>query len=210
MPRLALLSAIMLAVILVPFLLWGDAIEHWATVFVQSGTGRGQVAAVIAALLASDIALPVPSSLLSTAAGALLGFPLGTLTSWIGMTAGCLIGYRMGRHAPAEKLLGPQETQRVKAAAERFGDWMLVVFRAVPVLAEASVFFAGLSAMPATRFLAITALSNLGISAAYAATGAWFQSRENFLIVFAGAVGIPAVAALAARFLLGPTQSRRM
>lgn len=210
MPRLVVLSLVMLALIIVPFLLWGDAIERWANAFVQSGAGRWQAAAIIAALLAADIVLPVPSSLLSTAAGVLLGFALGSLTSWIGMTAGCVIGYRMGLHAPAGRLLGEVETRRVKAAADRFGDWTLVLFRAVPVLAEASVFFAGLTAMPAGRFLTITSLSNLGISAAYAATGAWFGGRENFLMVFAGAIGIPACALLIARLFLGSGQSRKI
>lgn len=156
--------------------------------------------------LAADIVLPVPSSLLSTAAGALLGFAGGTLTSWLGMTAGCLIGFLLSRRVPGEKMLGPAEMQRVRNAQQRYGDWMLMLFRAVPVLAEASVFFAGLTLMPLRRFLLITATSNLGISLAYAGTGAFFAGRESFLMAFAGAIAIPAVAMLGAR-LLTPASS---
>jgi uncharacterized membrane protein YdjX (TVP38/TMEM64 family) len=70
----------------------------------------------------------------------------------------------------------------------------------VPVLAEASVFLAGLARMPFGRFAWITGLSNLGISAVYAAAGAFAARRESFLLAFAAAVLIPAAAMLAVRY----------
>lgn len=197
--RFAILSAAMLAAILVPFFLWGDALEAWATAYVHSGAGRWQMAAVIAALLASDIVLPVPASILSVAAGSLLGFTLGTATSWVGLTAGCLLGYALGKRSGGEKLLSAKERERLQSAQSRYGDWMLILFRAVPVLAEASVFFAGLTRMPWLRFAAITAVSNLGVSAAYGVTGAFFAGREAFLWAFSGAVLLPAVALIVSR-----------
>lgn len=202
--RLALVSVLMLIAIIVPFLLWGEALEQWAAAYVRSEAGWWPVAAAIAALLASDIVLPVPSSLLATAAGALLGFTGGAAASWLGMTAGCLLGYALGSRTGGERLLGPSDLQRVRHAQQRFGDWMLIVFRAVPVLAEASVFFAGLSRMPWRRFAAITSISNLGISLAYSAAGAFFAGRESFLLVFAAAVALPGVAMIMSRQLNRP------
>lgn len=200
MLRLGIAAIGMLAVILIPFALWGERIEAWAASFVSSGAGWWQAAAVFSALLASDIVLPVPSSLISTAAGALLGFAGGVACSWLGMTAGCLFGYLLGRRSPAEKLLGEAESAKVMEARAKYGDWVLIVFRAVPVLAEASVFVAGLARMPFRRFAWITGLSNLGISAVYAAAGAFAARRESFLLAFTAAVLIPAAAMLAARY----------
>jgi hypothetical protein len=40
----------------------------------------------------------------------------------------------------------------------------------------------------------LASLANLGISLAYAGTGAFAASRESFLLAFAGAVTIPAIA----------------
>ncbi|MDX1982709.1 MAG: VTT domain-containing protein [Bryobacteraceae bacterium] len=197
--RLAAAAAVMLAAILVPFFLWGEQIEAWAGAFVKSGAGWWQAAAVLAGLLAADVVLPVPSSLLSTAAGALLGFTGGVVSSWLGMTAGCLAGYGLGRWLPPGKLLGDAEALRLRGASEKYGDWMLILFRAVPVLAEASVFFAGLTGMAWCRFLLMTALSNLGISAVYAAAGAFAARRDSFLLAFASAVLIPGAAMLMAR-----------
>ncbi len=67
-------------------------------------------------------------------------------------------------------------------------------FTPVPVLAEASVLFAGMSKMNFRRFLIISTLSNLGISIVYAAVGAYSVSENSFLLAFAGAIIIPAVA----------------
>lgn len=199
MARWALLLALTLAAILIPFFLWGEPLEQWIRTLLESGSARWTVAAALAGLLALDIVLPVPSSLVSTAAGALLGFAGGVLTSWIGMTAGCLLGYWLAAGSKGERLLGEVEVARLRRTQERFGDWMLIVFRAVPVLAEASVIFAGLTRVPLRRFLLITATSNLGISIAYSATGAFFARRESFLLAFAGAIAIPALAMLIAR-----------
>jgi hypothetical protein len=53
--------------------------------------------------------------------------------------------------------------------------------------------------MPWPSFLALAALSNLGISAAYAAVGAWSARVSSFLLAFAGAVLLPLAALLLAR-----------
>jgi uncharacterized membrane protein YdjX (TVP38/TMEM64 family) len=161
---------------------------------------------VISGLLASDVVLPVPSSLVSTAAGLLLGFWSGAAACWVGMMAGCLAGYGIGARAgraAASRLVGEAELERVASASRHFGEGMIVLFRAVPVLAEASVVFAGTVRMPLPRLLVVSGLSNLGISAAYAAVGAWSAEVPSFLLAFGGAVVLPLVAILASRFLTG-------
>jgi uncharacterized membrane protein YdjX (TVP38/TMEM64 family) len=157
-------SVLLLAAILLPFLIWGGRIEAWTLAFLRSGAGRWTVAAVVAGLLASDIALPVPSSLVSTAAGSLLGFAAGAAASWAGMCLGCVVGYRLGR-------AGRADVSRVRAARDRYGDWILVLFRPIPVLAEASVVMAGLARVPWPRFVLLTFSSNLAVSVAYAYLG---------------------------------------
>jgi len=190
--RLPLAGLLLFAAIIVPFTIWEDAILAWTDRFTHTPGNAGAVAATLAALLAADIVLPVPSSLVSTAAGALLGFWPGTLTSWMGMTLGSLAGYALGKASP--RWLGAADRDRLENARKKWGDWIVIVFRPVPVLAEASCVFAGASAMPLRRFAMLASLANLGISLAYAATGAFAASRESFLLAFAGAVTIPAIA----------------
>jgi membrane protein DedA with SNARE-associated domain len=96
-------------------------------------------------------------------------------------------------------LVGQAELVRAESITQRYGEWTLILTRAVPVLAEASVIFAGIARMPFPRFIAITALSNLGIAVAYAAVGAFSMRMESFLVAFAGAIALPGIAAIALR-----------
>jgi membrane protein DedA with SNARE-associated domain len=75
---------------------------------------------------------------------------------------------------------------------------MIVICRAVPVLAEASVLFAGVTRMPFRRFLLLAGLSNLGIAVTYSAVGAYALEAESFLLAFAGAIILPGIAMLVA------------
>lgn len=187
-----------LALILIPFMLFGEQIEVWTEHFIETSAEHAtQIALVLGLLLGGDILLPVPSSLVSTAAGFVLGFGRGLLTSWAGMTASCLLGYtlaaRLGRPVAA-RLVGERELERLAALQQRFGDWVLLIARPVPVLAEASVMFAGLSRVSFARFAVLTTLSNLGISAVYAAVGAFSSNANSFLLAFFGAILAPGLA----------------
>jgi uncharacterized membrane protein YdjX (TVP38/TMEM64 family) len=158
----------------------------------------------IVGLLASDIFLPIPSSIVSTAAGVLLGFWRGTAAIWAGMMAACLLGYATGMRASgmARRFVGPDGLARVEALAEKYGDWTIALCRPIPVLAEASVIFAGLVQTPFRRFAALTAASNLGVAIGYAAVGAFSMTMDSFLFAFLGSLLLPAIAMAIARLIL--------
>ena len=104
----------------------------------------------------------------------------------------------------ARRFVGEAGLQRASALAARYGDFILLASRPVPVLAEATVIFAGLVRTPLARFLQLTGLSNLGIALAYGAIGAFSMQMNSFWLALAGAIVLPAVAALAARLWLKP------
>jgi membrane protein DedA with SNARE-associated domain len=195
--------AAVLSLIVVPFLIFGEALEFWALRELRTLSQHpGPVAALLAVLLASDVFLPIPSSLVSSAAGVLLGPWLGTAASFVGMTVGCGIGYWVGRafgRGAERRLLTPDDLADLNRLASRHGKWFLVVARPLPVLAEASVIFAGMSAMPPGRFLAQVAMSNLGISSVYAVVGGYAAGQESFLLAVAGAVLAPLLVTAALR-----------
>jgi len=191
-----LLAGALLALLVVPYLLWGDQQATWTAAFLASAKAHaGMATAGIIALLAVDVVLPVPSSLVNTAAGFLLGFPGGALASWAGLQVGCGVGYLLGRLCGSPlvaRCMGPAAQVRLEALQRRHGDWMVVVARAIPVLAEASIIVAGAGRMPARRFFLYTTLANLGIAATYAAVGAWAASVNSFLLALTAALLIPA------------------
>src|SRR3954454_5465061 len=94
--RWALLIGLMFALIIIPFLIFEKQFEALGTWLAEGHASGWASASIIAALLALDVFLPVPSSIVSTGAGVLLGFWPGVAVIWLGMTAGCVIGYVFG------------------------------------------------------------------------------------------------------------------
>lgn len=191
--RWAILWILLLGLVLLPFLLFEHQFNAFAAQVTAGGTSRGVVAGAVFALLALDVFLPVPSSLVSTAAGVLLGFWQGTAVVWVGMMAGSAVGYWVGARGSgaARKLVGDDGIARAERLFGRYGDLTIVLCRPVPVVAEASVVFAGLVGAPFARFAQLVALSNLGIAAGYAAFGAFSMRLDSFLLAFLGALLLP-------------------
>jgi uncharacterized membrane protein YdjX (TVP38/TMEM64 family) len=207
--RWALLIGLMFALIIIPFLIFEKQFEALGTWLAEGHASGWASASIIAALLALDVFLPVPSSIVSTGAGVLLGFWRGAAVIWIGMTIGCAIGYAFGAKAAgaARRMVGEDGLARASTVMDRHGSWALVVCRPIPVLAESSVVFAGLVHSPVQSFVWMTTLSNLGFALAYAAVGAYSMEVQSFLLTFVAALALPGAAMLAGKLWL--TRQRR-
>jgi uncharacterized membrane protein YdjX (TVP38/TMEM64 family) len=188
--RWLVLVVVVAALILIPFLLWEEELTALIRSALLVSRGHGRLTAlIIIASLAGDILLPVPSSLVSTAAGASLG------TIWLGMNMACLLGYALGRHAgrgAMQRLVGEADVERARQRLTGAGAVALVVTRAVPVLAESLVLGAGAVGMPLLPFVLLTSAANLVVSIAYAALGALVLSEDSVLLLFSGLAVIPA------------------
>lgn len=185
-----------------PFLVWGDDPLGASDLVLSADVGFVVLFLVVICFLALDIFLPVPSSLVAVSAGALLGFGVGALATAIGMTVGCIIGHQMGLFLASRRPLhteGKSEYEAVEPLIERYGAPMLVVFRPIPVLAEASVFLAGVARMGIKDVLIWVTLSNIGIATAYAAVGAYAVRADAFMFAFLFATLVPALAYILAR-----------
>ena len=199
--RWAVVWVVLIGIVLVPFFLFEARFNAFSERMTQADAGVWLASASIFGLLALDAVLPVPSSIVSTAAGVLLGFLRGAAVVWAGMMAGALVGYAIGVRASglARRFVGDEGLRRAGSLVERYGNWAIVMCRPVPVLAEASVIFAGLAQAPFGRFLSLVALSNLGIALGYAAFGAFSMRIDSFLVAFVGALLSPGLARMIAR-----------
>jgi uncharacterized membrane protein YdjX (TVP38/TMEM64 family) len=199
--RWVILIGLMFALIIIPFLIFEKQFEALGTWLAEGHASGWLSATTIAGLLALDVFLPVPSSIVSTGAGVLLGFWRGAAVIWLGMTVGCAIGYAFGAKAAgtARRLVGEDGLTRANQIMDRHGNWALVVCRPIPVLAESSVVFAGLVRSPLRPFVWMTTLSNLGIALAYAAVGAFSMETQSFLLTLAAALALPGLAMLAGK-----------
>jgi uncharacterized membrane protein YdjX (TVP38/TMEM64 family) len=202
--RWMLLILVTFALILFPFVLFDEGMNAWAEQLTRPSLRSGTVAGGVILLLALDVLLPVPSSAVSTAAGASLGFLGGLLVSAAGMTIGTLFGYVLGRTCGlplVRRAIPDREIVDVSLRFRRGAAWALAAMRPVPVLAEASALIAGVSAVPLRIYIPVTTLANVGISAVYSAAGASAFNSGSFLLAFAAAIAIPGIAMVLYRLL---------
>jgi uncharacterized membrane protein YdjX (TVP38/TMEM64 family) len=195
-----LLTAAALAVPIVPFLVCGESLETRMADWLALAQSRQAIAALVIGLLASDIFLPVPSSLVSTFAGKALGFWLGTAASWCGMTIGASLGFWLARclgRPFARRLSSEEELAHTDALANRYGALIVILARPVPVLAEASVLVMGMTRIGWWPFFAAVALSNAGVAAAYAALG----DRAQLPVAIVASLLVPLAFVAIARWL---------
>jgi uncharacterized membrane protein YdjX (TVP38/TMEM64 family) len=201
--RWTAIAAVFLIVILAPFFLFENNLNALAARLTRPGIRTGAIAGAIVFLLAADVFLPVPSSVISTASGATLGFIPGLAASTLGMTLGCLLGHICGRRwgSPlVRRFVGDRDLEIVSERFRRSSGWALAAMRPVPVLAEASALFAGVSRLPLRSYLVVTTLANTGISAVYCAAGANAFTRGSFLLAFVASLALPGVAMMISRF----------
>ncbi|MGD9646245.1 MAG: TVP38/TMEM64 family protein [Pirellulales bacterium] len=202
MRRQILRIALCLAVPLLPFVVAGPAIERTVGDWLARHDAPWAIACGVVAVLAADILLPVPSSFVSTFAGAQLGVVPAAGASWLGMTLGATIAFTVARllgRAGAVRLASLDDVDRTARMTDRYGGWVIVVARGVPILAEASVLALGLSQLSWRRFLPALALSNLGIALVYSTFGHLARHENAAALALAMSIALPAAAALTVR-----------
>lgn len=110
----------------------------------------GWVAALIGVgLLVADVALPVPSSVVMVAHGALFGLLPGAGLSVLGGLGATLAGFTLGRRGRAvvQRIATTAQLARADRLLTRWGWLGIAVTRPVPVLAETVAVLAGTSPM---------------------------------------------------------------
>lgn len=159
--RLTTIIIVSMMIPLLPFIVigelpgerWLSQNDHNALLFAATGSG----------LLAVDVLLPVPSSIVGTALGARLGFSMGVLWCWSGLMLGNLVGYALGQLLPHRFA---SELPEVPSEA------VLFLSRPVPVLAEAATLVAGANRLGLRPFLSATAIGNAVYAAVLCASAA--------------------------------------
>lgn len=205
--RLLCVVAAVIAVPVIPFLILGSAFEDRISGWFQQPLSESTHFALIVAVLSSDIFLPVPSSMVSTYGGAVLGVTRATAASWIGMTIGAVIGFALARlfgQTFAARRANADDLARMAELSARFGPLTILFTRALPILAEASVLLMGATGLSWRKFLPPLIVANLGIALVYSAFGRYFEGRDALPAAIAISGGLPLLAALFARRLLPP------
>jgi len=161
-------------------------------------TRRGAVYAAIIGviLLTSDVALPVPSSVVMLANGALFGIVGGTLLSLTGGMLSVVIAFLIGRRGGRllARIATPDEMRTADRIFSRWGTAAVILSRPFPIIAETVVLFAGSSSMSWPRVLLASIAGLIPTCLAYAAAGAVAMSFDNMVLVFAFTCGVAGIA----------------
>jgi uncharacterized membrane protein YdjX (TVP38/TMEM64 family) len=159
--RISIVILLAILIPIIPFVIIGELPgERWLSATDDNALLFG---ATGMALLAADVLLPIPSSIVGTMLGARLGFVPGWAWCWVGLVLGNCIGYLTGR------LLLSRLTPDIPRTPTLL---LLFVSRPVPVLAEAVTFMAGAEKMKFMPFLMVSIAGNGIYSVALAGNGA--------------------------------------
>ncbi len=177
----------------------------WSTVLSRplSRPGLGTAAAIVG-VLSVDLLLPVPSSLVMIASGALFGTVMGGCLSLAGSLAGNYAGFEaarvFGRQA-VERWIGSAQLGRMERAFARHGALAIVATRPLPIVMETLSVAAGLSNMRRSTFLLASLVGTAPVVFLYAYAGAASLSMGTVL---------PAVLILAAVVTVGWAVARAL
>ena len=147
----------------------------------------GILAAIIGvALLMADVVLPVPSSIVRVAHGALFGVLWGTMLSLVGSVGAAVFGFAIGRRGGGllERVVTPAERARASSILERWGTLAIIVTRPVPLLAETVAIMAGASSMSWRAIILASIAGSLPMALLYALTGAAVADLQNTALMF--------------------------
>ncbi|WP_085657117.1 3-dehydroquinate synthase [Pseudomonas sp. B11(2017)] len=158
----------------------------------RTPTQQINLALVLIALLALDVVLPVPSSMVALLAVAALGGVGGYLVIFIGLCLGAWLGYALG--AGYFRVLSGRlglHQRKPGQLAQRLGTLSLICLRGVPVLAETSVVAAGMQRYPLRAFVLVTTLANAGLALAYSAIGTLLVEQNALLVTLLASMVLP-------------------
>jgi len=203
---------LVLLVPIIPFVFFGGQFDAWAADWEASPPSKSTTAVLVVALLSTDILLPIPSSIVNTVAGSQLGVLGGTVAACLGMTLGAMLGFALAKtwgRTVALWFAKGEDLDRLQRLTSAYGPTVLVVLRAVPVLAEASVLLVGIHNLSWRRFLPPVVLSNLGIALAYAGFGEFAEQNGWLPLALGVSVALPLLLAIVARRWILAVENRR-
>ena len=169
-------------------------------------------AAVIVLLLASDVVLPVPSSLVMVLSGAAFGVGWGALLALVGSILGEWLGFELARkfgRGFAARFVGEDDFRRFTQLLDRHGAVGVVLTRPLPIVMETMSVIAGLSRMRRTTFLMASLIGTGPIVLVYAYAGAESRRLGSVLPGVVILLSVTAVAWLWYRSRLAVSRSRR-
>lgn len=203
MRRILSLALFSFIVVVMIFLMFGEEEDKVIQNLVQQGQ-RWRYVVLSFFMLAADVILPVPSSLVMIANGKILGMAGGTVLSFLAGMVSSYIGFLLGRFAGSRVnvFFSEPEKRAGDRLFEKFGAFAIIVSKCLPILSEVLSFVSGNTSMSLNRFLRYSVFGHVIISLMYAAVGAYAQEAGNTQLISAAIIaGVLITGWLVQRFI---------
>lgn len=143
-------------------------------------------------ILASDIILPIPSSIVLYINGFFLGAIGGTFVSMAGLMAGAVIGYIIGKSS--SNVLKSERHHKANRVLSRYGPAAIFLTRGIPILSESLCFVCGYNRIDFKRYLMLNFVGYLPVCSLHAIFGYMgYAGGSIFLMSFTVSVAISIV-----------------
>lgn len=142
---------------------------------VQKLSPSWTTALLIIGFLAVDVLVPVPSSVIMLASGALFGGILGGVLSIIGSLICAIIAFQASRRVGRDKVIewvGQKDYENFSILMQKYGGYAVVLTRAVPLAMESMSFIAGLTKTKLKNFVLMSLLGYAPFAFLYSFAGA--------------------------------------
>jgi uncharacterized membrane protein YdjX (TVP38/TMEM64 family) len=141
-------------------------------------------------VLAGDIVLPVPSSIVMYSNGLVVGWVGGALLSFVSVFVSSTIGFYIGRFSTKKERKGDKKVQLI---IKKYGALSIVLTRGVPILSESICFTAGYNKMSIKAFTILNLIGYAPICIIYAFFGSLGVDENLFLISFVSSIVLSAL-----------------
>ena len=144
------------------------------TDFARDAVTTGGYPGLFGAMVAENLFPPIPSEIVLPLAGfeasqGELAVVWTIVAATAGSLAGALLLYALGRYGGRAVVLrwgsvlrvGPADLDRTEAWFDRWGDWVVLGARVIPIARSVVSIPAGMACMPVLRFSALTAIGSL-------------------------------------------------
>lgn len=167
-------------------------LSEWIDSLAASSLGFTAVCALVIGSLIADILLPIPSSVVMTISGKLLGFTIGGMVSFVGAVLASIICFYVCRKGGVKmytRLIGEDDTNSIEQWFNKYGVYALIVSRPIPILAEVLSCVAGVTGFAPKTFIIANILGYLPLCFFYS----WIGSEAAESLPLSLAVIIPLV-----------------
>ena len=140
-------------------------------------------------ILAGDIVLPVPSSIVLYINGFFLGAISGTAVSLGGLMVGCIIGYYLGKVGAS--FLKPERNSKADIILKKYGTAAIFLTRGIPILSESICFVCGYNRIPFKHYLLLNLIGYFPVCLLHAVFGSMgYKDANTFLLSFACSIAL--------------------